>query len=76
MELEVAEGEEGGKGMSVSLILTVSEVASLLKVHEKTVRRLFDRGELRRFKIGGQVRVRTADLEEYIDEQIRRTGSK
>ena len=43
--------------------LTVEEVAELLKVSDKTVRRLVRRGELPAFKVGNQWR--------FIGEQIR-----
>jgi excisionase family DNA binding protein len=45
---------------------TIGEVAKILKVSEKTVRRLIDKRDLRSVKIGGFVRVAPADLEDLI----------
>jgi len=49
--------------------LTVVEVAELLKVSEKTVRRLAARGEVPSFHVGAQRRFRRADIEAWIDAQ-------
>lgn len=43
--------------------LTISDAAKSLQVATKTVRRLIERGELRAYKVGHQVRIRPADLE-------------
>jgi excisionase family DNA binding protein len=50
-------------------LLTVQEVADMMKVSEKTVRRLIKRGNLAAYKIGarGQLRVNERDLERYLD---------
>jgi excisionase family DNA binding protein len=45
---------------------TIGDVAKILKVSEKTVRRLIDKGDLRSVKMGGFVRVAPADLEDLI----------
>jgi excisionase family DNA binding protein len=48
--------------------LTVGEVASVLGVTEKTVRRLIDRGELIAYKISERkTYVRREDLDAYIE---------
>lgn len=49
--------------------LTVNEVADLLKVSDKTVRRLATRGELPSFRVGAQLRFRRADIEAWVDAQ-------
>jgi len=49
--------------------LTVNEVAELLKVSDKTVRRLATRGELPSFRVGAQLRFRRADIEAWVDAQ-------
>lgn len=50
------------------LLLTVGEVAEILRVDEKTVRSIVNRGELRRTIIGERlVRFHPDDLEEYLD---------
>lgn len=48
-------------------ILTLKGVAALLKVAEKTVYRLAQRGEIPCFKVGGQWRCRRRDLEAWIE---------
>ena len=48
-------------------LLTVTEVAEWLRVHPITVRRHIKAGELRAIRVGRAVRVREADLEEYLD---------
>lgn len=49
--------------------LTVRDVADLLKVSEKTVRRLQSRGDLPSFRVGTQVRFRRTDIEDWVDQQ-------
>lgn len=46
---------------------SVSDVAALLGVHPKTVRRLIKRGELVARRIGRSVRVSERDLQAYLD---------
>jgi excisionase family DNA binding protein len=50
-------------------ILTLPEVAQLLKVAEKTVYSMAQKGQLPAFKIRGQWRIRRADLDEWIEDQ-------
>ena len=50
-------------------ILTLKEVAAFLKVAEKTVYALAQRGELPGFKIGSQWRFRQAMLQHWMDAQ-------
>lgn len=59
-------------------ILTLKEVAALLKVAEKTTYTMAQRSELPGFKVGGQWRFRRADIESWIDRQRREAtkGSK
>jgi excisionase family DNA binding protein len=52
-------------------ILTVSEVAGLLKVAEKTVYTMAQQGELPAFKVRGQWRFRRTDLNAWIDTKTR-----
>jgi excisionase family DNA binding protein len=47
-------------------MLTVEEVADILRVSTQTVRRLIDDGELKALRVRGQWRVRREDLDEYI----------
>lgn len=53
-------------------ILTLPEVARLLKVAEKTVYTMAQKRDLPAFKVGGQWRFRRADLDSWIDAKTRR----
>lgn len=57
-------------------ILTLPEVAQLLKVAEKTVYTMAQKGELPAFKVGGQWRFRRADLDSWIDAKTRRADGQ
>ena len=50
-------------------ILTLPEVAILLKVAEKTVYTMAQRGQLPAFKVRGQWRFKRSDLEQWIEDQ-------
>jgi excisionase family DNA binding protein len=50
-------------------ILNIREVAELLRVAEKTVYSMAQRGELPAFKVRGQWRVRRGDLDAWINAQ-------
>lgn len=50
-------------------ILTLKEVAQLLKVAEKTVYTMSQTKELPAFKVRGQWRFRRDDINRWIDEQ-------
>lgn len=50
-------------------ILNIREVAELLRVAEKTVYSMAQRGELPAFNVRGQWRVRRADLDAWINAQ-------
>ncbi len=50
-------------------ILTVREVAALLKVAEKTVYTMAQRGEIPCFKVRGQWRFRRLDIDDWIASQ-------
>ena len=56
-------------------ILTVQEVAALLKVADKTVYTMAQRGELPAFKVRGQWRFRRVDLAAWIAAQTRSASS-
>ena len=55
--------------------MTVSQVAKLLQLSEKTVYRLAQRGELPGFKVGGQWRFNQAVLESWMAERSH-TGTR
>ncbi|WP_081852948.1 helix-turn-helix domain-containing protein [Bosea sp. 117] len=50
-------------------ILTLPEVASLLKVAEKTVYTMAQRAEIPAFKVRGQWRFKRIDLDRWIEAQ-------
>ena len=55
-------------------VLTIKEVAALLKLAAKTVYSMAQRGELPAFKVRGQWRIRRSELEQWIDAQPRSRG--
>lgn len=55
-------------------ILTLPEIAQLLKVAEKTVYTMAQKGEIPAFKVGGQWRFRRVDLNAWIDRKTRRAA--
>lgn len=57
-------------------ILTVQDVATLLKVADKTVYTMAQRGELPAFKIRGQWRFQRSDLGAWIAAQTRRNSGQ
>lgn len=50
-------------------ILTLPEVAQLLKVAEKTVYTMAQRERLPAFKVGGQWRFKRVDFDQWIEQQ-------
>ena len=50
-------------------ILTLTEVAALLKVAEKTVYTMAQRAEIPAFKVRGQWRFKRQDIDLWIDQQ-------
>ncbi len=52
-------------------VLTIKEVAALLKLAEKTVYAMANAGEIPAFKIRGQWRIKRADLDKWLDAQPR-----
>ncbi len=55
-------------------ILTLKEVAALLKIGERTVYRLVQEGRLPGFKVGGAWRFHRARLDNWIDTQTEAAG--
>lgn len=55
-------------------ILTIAEVAELLKVAEKTVYSLAQRREIPAFKVGGQWRFSKVALDSWIEQQSKAPG--
>jgi excisionase family DNA binding protein len=52
-------------------VLTIKEVAALLKLAEKTVYSMAQQGEIPAFKIRGQWRIRRSKLDRWMDKQPR-----
>jgi excisionase family DNA binding protein len=55
-------------------VLTIHELAALLRVGLKTAYTLAQNGEVPGFKVGGQWRFRRRDIEAWIDDQTRRSS--
>lgn len=50
-------------------VLTVREIAALLKINEKTAYKLAARGEIPGFKVWGSWRFKKAQLEEWMQSK-------
>lgn len=55
------------EGPAISRLMTVAEVASLMRVSRMTVYRLIRRGLLRAVRVGRNYRVREEDLSQYLE---------
>ena len=55
-------------------ILTIREVAALLKIGEKTTYTMAQSGELPGFKVRGQWRFRRSDIDAWIHERVGKRG--
>jgi len=55
--------------MSEHDLLTVSEVANYLRITERTVREMIDRGNIPAMKIGKAYRIKRTELEDFIARQ-------
>ncbi|MFI1913463.1 helix-turn-helix domain-containing protein [Nocardia sp. NPDC020380] len=53
--------------IEVPKVLTVAEVADILRVHRQTVNALINSGDLPAFKAGRVYRVNAPDLAEYMN---------
>ena len=49
-------------------ILTVADVADLLKVSDRTVRNWIEAGKLKGYRFGQAYRIKKADFEAFIEE--------
>lgn len=54
--------------MTKPVLYTMSEVAEILKVSVRTVKRMIKRGDIKAIKIGGTVRIRKEALDEALGE--------
>jgi excisionase family DNA binding protein len=62
--------------MSHDEVLTIKDVAAILKMAEKTVYSMAQAGELPAFKIRGQWRVRRKDFDDWVEQQARARPGK
>ena len=56
-------------GPDLTRLLTVAEVASVMRVSRMTVYRLIRRGQLKAIRVGRNYRVREDDLNQYLESQ-------
>ena len=61
--------------MSDDPILTIRDVAAILKLAEKTVYSMAQNGELPAFKVRGQWRLRRVDFDQWVADQAGATKS-
>ncbi|HXG53344.1 MAG TPA: helix-turn-helix domain-containing protein [candidate division Zixibacteria bacterium] len=52
-------------------LLTLSEAAKLLQVSTRTLQRMIHSGQLPAFKVGGQWRLREAQLKQWVERRER-----
>ncbi len=57
--------------MSQDEVLTLKEVAALLKIAERTAYMMVQRGDFPGFKVGGQWRFKRKDIDAWMEEQKR-----
>ena len=57
--------------MANNEVLTIKEIAVLLKLAEKTIYSMAQRGEIPTFKVRGQWRIRKVDFDKWIAGQAR-----
>lgn len=57
-------------------IMTVKDVASYLKLNERTVYRMAASGRIPAFKVGGSWRFQMAELQQWIQEQHNQAGNQ
>lgn len=48
---------------------TLDDVAEILQVHPRTVRRRVNSGEIESFRVGNKIRILHTDLMDYIERQ-------
>jgi len=58
------------------LVMTIKEIAEVLRLAEKTVYAMATDGELPAFKVRGQWRVRRVDFDQWLLKRARTAGAK
>ena len=61
-------------GFTQARLLTVNEVADLLRVSRMTVYRLIKEGQLKALRVGRSYRLREDDVDEYLSERYTAAG--
>ncbi|HLI57984.1 MAG TPA: helix-turn-helix domain-containing protein [Actinomycetota bacterium] len=56
------------KSFSADHLLTVSEVAAIMRVSNMTVYRLIKSGQLAALRVGKNYRIRESDMNQYLNE--------
>ncbi|MFE2993356.1 helix-turn-helix domain-containing protein [Streptomyces sp. NPDC059262] len=54
--------------LSSEEVLTVKQVAEILKISEKTARKMLNNGEIKGFKVGREWRVSAEKFNEYLKQ--------
>lgn len=62
--------------MYIQKLLTIAEVAEILRVHRTSVSRLLRTGEMPYIAIGDRKLLRPADVVAFIDNRIRNGGTR
>lgn len=79
-EWHICYHEEGGErvsgteAFSAGGLMTVAEVAAAMRVSNMTVYRLIKSGELPAVRVGKNYRLRSSDLERFLEERSVTTG--
>jgi excisionase family DNA binding protein len=71
---ESGEGLSGSEAFSAGGLMTVAEVAAVMRVSNMTVYRLIKNGELPAVRVGRNYRLRGSDLERFLEERSVPTG--
>jgi excisionase family DNA binding protein len=58
------------------ILLTVKEVADILKVTEQTVYNLTSKGKLNPTKVGGAVRIKEQELNRFVDDNTKKSEER
>jgi excisionase family DNA binding protein len=72
--MAISSDQSRDQSSTQSRLMTVSEVATALRVSTMTVYRLINGGGLPAARIGRSFRVRTEDLEQYLADQFTVAG--
>ena len=49
-------------------MLSVKEIANLLKISDRTVRNLIETGQIKAYKVGNQFRIKEEDYQNYLNQ--------